>query len=643
MKRKHIMGGNIHYRRYRMPTSYVIDTSKSSNAKLVPLPVKAVKFAPGGFWNSYFEGNREISIPKLFELFEEKGVLDNFRRLTGKKQCERLGPVFTDSDIFKWMEGAAFALANEDDPVIHRQLETAITDILPAQCEDGYLNTYFTDPATRFTDFNAHEMYCAGHYFQAAVAIYRCLNDDRVLKSAVRYADYLYNRFGPGKKEKWVCGHPEIEMSLVELSRTTGDKKYLEFARHILDQLNADAGWVTCAERNYVVKFTDRKELFGHAVRNLYMSCAGSDIWAETGDKAFGEAVKTLWNNFVNCKIYITGGVGSRYIGEIIGLNYELPNLLSYTETCAAIAAVMWNYRNLQITGETAFADWMERSLYNGVISGISLDYQKYFYVNPLSSLGYHERRRWFDCTCCPSNIQRLLAALPGYLYSTDAEGVWVHLYDSNSAEVSLKNGSTFKLIQQTQYPYDGKVTIRVESAKSESFTMHLRIPGWASGYEVRINGKAGETSVKPGQYLSIKREWRSGDEVELMLPMAVKFIACHPMVENNYRQVAIMRGPLVYCLEDVDNSDLKSVHLAALKNDFTALSAKAGTIPAKGFQQAITAIELPGEEIQAGETLYSAVEKYETKVRPTKLTAIPYYAWANRGRSQMRTWIPIV
>jgi DUF1680 family protein len=303
----------------------------------------------------------------------------------------------------------------------------------------------------------------------------------------------------------------------------------------------------------------------------------------------------------------------------------------------------MWNYRNLHITAEARFADWLERSLYNGVISGISLDYRKYFYMNPLSSLGDHERQAWFDCTCCPSNIQRLLAALPAYVYSTDSESVWVHLYDSSSAEVTLKNGAEFKLTQQTKYPYDGKVTMTIQSARPAKFVIKMRIPNWASGYEIQINGKAGEKSAKAGEYLTIRREWRDGDRVELVLPMAVKFIVCHPMVENNFRQVAIMRGPLVYCLEDVDNSDLSSVHLAAMKNDFSTLSAEARTIQAKGFRQPITAIELPGEEIQAGETLYSEAKRYESVVRGVKLTAIPYYAWANRGRSQMRTWIPIV
>jgi len=578
-----------------MSKSRVIDTAHSSAAKLVPLSVSEVHFTPDGFWNNYLQGNRQISIPKLFELFEEKGILDNFRRLTGKKNCDRRGPLYTDSDVFKWMEAAAFALAGQDDPIIRAQLETAITDILPAQCDDGYLNTYFTDPAKRFTQIDAHEMYCAGHYFQAAVAIYRSLNDDRVLKSAVRYADYLYDRFGPGKKEKWACGHPEIELALVELYRTTGNSKYLEFSRHILNQLDTHAN----AQPAHTISFTRRTELIGHAVRNLYMACGASDLWAETGDSDVASTVMTLWNNLINRKIYITGGVGSRYHLEAIGLNFELPNLLAYTETCAAIANVMWNFRLLQITGDGRFADWLERSLYNGVLSGISLDFSKYFYMNPLASLGDHQRQEWFDCTCCPTNIQRLFAALPGYLYSTDQEGLWVHLYDSGTADVSLANGAGFTVIQQTKYPCDGHITITIRSAQPQTFALNLRIPGWADNYEVKINGTSHPKTSTVNGYLVIQRSWQNNDCIELTLPMPIKFIASHPAVTDNYRRTAIMRGPLVYCLEDVDNPDVNSIHLAAIKNDFNALAQKAKTTLAQKFNQPITAIQFPGQDIQ--------------------------------------------
>jgi uncharacterized protein len=619
----------------------VIDMSKSPTAKLTPLPINAVRLSPDSFWGKYQQAVCERSIPKLFELFEKKGILDNFRRLTGRKKCDRRGPYFTDSDIYKWMEAAAFALAAKDDATIRKQLETAITEIIPAQCEDGYLNTFFTNPKERFTNSDAHEMYCAGHYFQAAVAIYRCLNDDRVLKSAIRFADYLFDRFGPGKKEKWACGHPEIEMALVELYRATGDRKYLRFSRHILDQLNSGASYKTSWSQDLTVPFTQRKELFGHAVRNLYMACGGSDLWAETGDQSLGKAVVRLWENLVNRKIYLTGGVGSRYREEAIGLNYELPNLLAYTETCAAIANVMWNYRNLQITGEARFADWLERSLYNGVISGLSLDYTEYFYMNPLASLGDHHRQEWFDCTCCPSNIIRLLASITGYFYSTGRNGIWVHLYDSGTANLELPNGTAVTVVQETKYPFDGKIKLVLKMPHDAKFDLNLRIPNWAGDYSVKMNHKKFTAKTRSGNYVTIHRTWQNNNTVELDLSMPVQTVGCHPGVSDNVGKVALMRGPLVYCLENVDNPDLPSVHLAAVTKKATATVA-----PAKGFKlkQPIPAIKFSGGQFKAGKALYSPIETNAVKTKPAKLTAIPYFAWANRSKnSQMTVWIPII
>jgi DUF1680 family protein len=404
-----------------------------------------------------------------------------------------------------------------------------------------------------------------------------------------------------------------------------------------------EGGWAVTPDGTRTIKFTDRTKLFGHAVRNMYLSCAGSDYWAETGDPDFGQTVNRLWDNLVHRQMYITGGIGSRYRGEAIGLDYELPNLLAYTETCAAIGLVMWNYRNLHITAETRFADCLERSLYNGVISGISLDYRHYFYMNPLSSLGDHERFEWHDCTCCPSNIQRLLAEIPGYFYSTDDNGIWVHLYDSSTASIALRNGETVKLSQETKYPYDGAIALTLKTSKAVKFALHLRIPGWAEGYEIKVNGQAIEKTAGPGNYLAVNRIWSDGDKVELVLDMPIRFFTCNPHVADNLGQVAMMRGPLVYCFEDIDNKAIQSVHLAGVKNDFIPLAKAGKLISATGFDRPITAIELPGLEIASDETLYRPVARHELSGKPTRLTAIPYYAWANRGKSQMTTWLAIL
>ncbi len=610
--------------------------SKSQNAKLTPLPISAVRLSKDSFWRKYQQAICKKSIPTLFNLFEDKGVIDNFRRLTGRKKCDRRGPRYTDSDIYKWMEGAAWSLAVHQNPVIRRQLETAITEILPAQCSDGYLNTFYTDHAARFTNPDGHEMYCAGHYFQAAVAIYRSLNDDRILKSAIKFADYLYDQFGPGKPRKWACGHPEIELALVELYRTTGDKKYLDFSRHILNQINPVGTWYKPEiTHDKEVPFEDRKEFFGHAVRNLYMASAGSDLWAETGDQKIGRAVNRLWENLINRKIYITGGVGSRQQGEIIGLNYELPNLLAYAETCAAIANIFWNHRNLQITAEARFSDWLERSLYNGTISGFSLDYTHYFYENPLASFGDRNRQEWFECTCCPSNIVRLLASITGYFYSSGSDGLWVHLYDSNVVQFR-----DTEIIQKTGYPFDGRITFTFKMKKDTSFALNLRIPGWAENFSVKINNRPMKVKMEPGRYLALNRIWQNNDTATLELKMPVQPIVSHPHAIDNFHRVALMRGPLVYCLESTDNPGLTSVHLAALKPN---LISKAKIVPGKGFyKQSIPAIILPGLLIRPENTLYRPIRKYDIKSKPVTLTAIPYYAWANRGKnSQMTVWIP--
>jgi uncharacterized protein len=351
--------------------------------------------------------------------------------------------------------------------------------------------------------------------------------------------------------------------------------------------------------------------------------------------------VKRLWENLVDKKMYITGGVGSRYREEAIGLNYELPNLLAYTETCAAIANVMWNYRNLQITGEARFADWLERSLYNGVISGFSLDYTKYFYMNPLASLGDHNRQEWFDCTCCPSNILRLLASISGYFYSTSRDGIWVHLYDTSTATLELANGTAVTVVQETKYPFDGKIKLVLKMPQDAKFGLNLRIPNWAGDYSVKMNHKKFTAKTKSGNYLTIHRTWQNNDTVELDLPMPVQTIGCHPSVSDNVGKVALMRGPLVYCLENVDNSGLASVHLAAMKKRIAATVA-----PAKGFKlkQPIPAIQFGGVQIKAGEALYYPAAKDAVQTKPAKLTAIPYFAWANRSKnSQMTVWIPII
>jgi len=404
-------------------TAYVVDTSRSPHVKLHPVPLTAVRYT-GGFWRHYLDITAERSIPGLYRLFESKGVVDNFRRVSGRKDCPRRGPRYTDSDVYKWMEGAAYLLAQRDVPEVRKSLDGVIDEIVAAQDPDGYLNTMYRDPAERFTAYDSHEFYCSGHYFQAALAVLRCLGDDRAYQSALRLADYLDSRCGPKGETHWASTHPEIELALVELYRQSGDRKHLEFAQLLLERLPYETAWIPPSSGGcQPLPFTQRQTLFGHAVRNMYTAIGATGVWSENGDADYGRTIRRLWNNLVGRQIYITGGVGSRYSGEMIGPDYELPNRLAYAETCAAIGFVLWAHHNLLATGEGTFADWLEQSLYNGVISGLALDGETYFYQNPLASFGDHRRQAWYDTTCCPTNMVRLMASLPAFFYSTDAQG----------------------------------------------------------------------------------------------------------------------------------------------------------------------------------------------------------------------------
>ncbi len=620
-------------------SNIILDTSQSPKAKLTPIALQNLSFDENSFWGKYQHANITRSIPKLFELFEQKGILDNFRRIIGIKQCERKGPFFTDSDIYKWIEAAAYALSLKNDETIRKQYETAVELVTAAQEPDGYLNTYFTNPEDRFTDPNAHEFYCLGHLIQAALAAYRGLNDDRLLNCAIKFVELIYKEFGPNSEKQWASGHPEIELALVELYRATKNKKYLEFAKILLDRLNIDASWKTQWSRDITVKFKDRQELYHHAVRNLYMACAGSDIWAETNDEEIGQAVIRLWTNLVNRKIYVTGGVGSRYVHEMIGLNFELPNLFSYAETCAAIANIFWNFRNLQISANGQFADWLERSLYNAMLSGMSLDYTKYFYVNPQASFGEHKRKEWYDTTCCPTNLMRIIASLASYFCSTDQNNnIWIHIYDSATIRTEK-----MELKIDTQYPFDEKIEIKVSPKQESEFAIYLRIPNWANTFKAKINGENISVSPENG-YIILQRNWADNDTIQLSLPMPVKFIAAHPHVINDYQRVAIMRGPIVYCLESTDNPNIPSVHLSALEKNLSSVASQADATQSVNIAgQEIPAIKLQGKAINADERLYRFVEQYAIEAEPAELTAIPYYAWANRGESQMTTWVACI
>lgn len=626
----------------------VISTSSSPYARLHDVPIHAVRLGEG-FWKSRLEANREKSIPALLELLEGHGVVDNFRRLSGRKNVERRGFLFTDSDLFKWMEASAFALQSDNDREIKRKLDEIIDEVLAAQGDDGYLNTYHVDERAdqRFTNFAVnHELYCLGHLIQAAIAYYRGHGDRKLLNGAIRYIDYIMSIFGPGKRQCFP-GHPEIEMALVELYRTTGDRKYLEFSGYLLNDIDLQRIEEEVSDDDFRytfagLPFTSRRELRSHAVRAMYACCGATDYYMETGDEEVWKTLEILWNDMSRYKMYVTGGVGSRYRGEAFGNPYELPNERAYTETCAAIGNIMWNWRMLNATGEARFTDIMERALYNGFLAGVSMDGCHYFYRNPLLSLKNNERQPWYECTCCPPNVERMLASLPGYMYSTSKEGIWVHLYHSSELDWRLENGTGVMLTQETEYPWKGRIVITVTPEKKEEFSLFVRLPQWSAGARVTVNGEWVRGDYGPGTYCEINRVWNASDKLEIMLSMRVQTVFANPRVSESSGKIAIRRGPLVYCMESTDNSSFSLFDVVfplQPRNLSEGFSVKYLPKLLGGMvvlEKSAISFNPPLDETP----LYSNAPytQYNAQVRATM---IPYYAWANRGITDMTVWVP--
>jgi len=619
----------------------VVDTSHSRHARLLPVPLAAVTLSDG-FWEPRRRINREVTLPSQYRHCEETGRLDNFRRAAGKKEGSFQGIYFNDSDIYKWLEAAAWTLATDHDAGLAAMIETVITDIRDAQQPDGYLDTYFMfeKAKDRWSNLkDMHELYCAGHFIQGAVAHYRATGDERLLDVARRLADHICATFGPAEEGKLAKtdGHEEIEMALVELARATGEERYLRQAQFFIDiRGHGSIGGSNYHQEHKPVRELDR--MTGHAVRAVYLTCGVADLLAETGEAALRIALDRLWDNMTHTQMYVSGGIGSRYEGEAFGKDYELPNERAYTETCAAIGSVMWNWRMLQLEGDARYADLMEITLYNGVLAGLSLDGQSYFYQNPLADDGTHRRQPWFGCACCPPNVARLLASLPGYFYSVSPEGVWAHLYAEGTAHITLPDGATVGLVQRTRYPWNGDIEIEVEG--EGTFSLFLRIPAWCeAGATVQVNDEPISESAAPGSYRELRRAWRPGDTVRLNLPMPVRPLKCHPRVAENAGRVALMRGPILYCVEAVDNPgvDLRDVIVtgeAGISADFE--SDLLGGVVVLRTEVAV----VPPDEGWEGRLYRTAQPLAQRQTGFLDLTAIPYYAWANRDAGPMQVWL---
>ncbi len=631
----------------------VLDLTRSPHAKLRNVPVRAVTIKDG-FWNRRRRTNVERSIPTMHDLLESHGRMDNFRRMVGKSNAEQLGPVYSDSDIYKWIEAAGFAMQSGDLAPMRPAIDHMIDEIVAVQEKGGYLNTYYFGDRRNLamlpqTQTGGHELYNIGHMLQSAIAFYRATGDRRLLDAGSRFVDdFLLPNYGPAPKNPIVSGHPEIEMALIELYRIDGDRRKLDLAGYILQ---GDDRISLPAHRTIYMfsgtPFTRRTRLEGHAVRAMYACCGATDYYMETGDDSYWHTLSALWEDLSRHKLYISGGVGARSDGEAFGDNYELPNAQAYGESCAAIGNMMWNWRMLAVTGEARFADIIERALYNGINSGMSLDGTLYCYRNPLAfdpSTGEKIRNAWYDTTCCPPNLERTLASLPGYFYSTSKNGLYVHLYDNSDLDWHLEDGTALRVTQKTNYPWSGDVSLNITPSHDVDFVLYLRIPGWTDSASVSVNGKS-VSGVQRGQYLPIRRRWAPGDVVQLRMEMPVQVVESNYHVIENNGRIAVERGPLLFCMEQLDQPagiDLDNLAVALGRNPSTQFESEFRSDILDGVMLLRhTGVSL--ERPSSGVPLYSRYSTERVSTKRTALTFIPYYAWANRTPAPMQVWTPLL
>ena len=617
-----------------------------------PVPFTSVKVTDS-FWGQRLKASREVTIPLAFSKCEETGRYENFVRAAHPSDEYKVeGFSFDDTDVYKTIEGASYLLQTYPDKKLEKYIDSVLQIVAAAQEPDGYLYTARTmNPKhphdwagpERWTKVEelSHEFYNLGHMVEGAVAHYQATGKRNFLDIAIKYADCVCKAIGNGPdQKKLVPGHQIAEMALVRLYLVTGDRKYLDQAKFFLDARGYTSRKDAYSQAHKPV--LEQDEAVGHAVRATYMYAGMADVAAITGDSSYIKAVDRIWENIVNKKIYITGGIGSRHAGESFGDNYELPNLSAYNETCAAIGNVYVNYRLFLLHGDAKYFDVLERTLYNGLISGVSLDGGSFFYPNPLASTGGYSRKPWFGCACCPSNISRFIPSLPGYVYAVKDDHVYVNLYMGNRGELKVNN-KKIVLEQETSYPWNGDIRIRVVKG-ALPFTMNLRIPGWVRnevlpgdlyryddeqklGYTVTVNGEAVEGELQKG-YLQIERKWKKGDVVEVHFDMQSRVVRANEKVAADRGRVAVERGPIVYCAEWPDN-------------DFNVHNILLNQHPS--FQVVNNPDLLYGIcEITTDAQALSYDAAGRLIVKDVKLTLIPYYAWAHRGEGDMEVWLPI-
>ncbi|HTP10451.1 MAG TPA: beta-L-arabinofuranosidase domain-containing protein [Anaerolineae bacterium] len=629
--------------------------------QLEPVPFTAVAFNDT-FWAPRIEVNRTVTIPHVYQQCEATGCISAFDLNFQRPVPTPIILIFGDSDPAKWLEAASYSLATHPDRELEALIDRVADKIIRAQQTDGYLNTHFTvtQPDMRWRNLRDwHEMYCAGHLIEAAVAHYQATGKRELLDAVCRYADHIDAAFGrePGKKRGY-CGHPEIELALIKLYHATNNVRYLKLASYFVDERGAQPHYFDLEARergddpaNFWAKtyeycqaqvpVREQSKVVGHAVRAMYLLSAVTDLAHENDDPSLLATADRLWDNLLTRRMYLTGGIGPSRHNEGFTADYDLPDETAYAETCATIGLIQWNQRLLQFAGDSLYADVIERGLYNGFLSSVSLEGSTFFYENPLASVGSHHRQSWFECPCCPPNIARTLASLGQYFYSTGVHDVWVHHYAQGSVQLKVA-GHEVRLRQITNYPWDGDVKIEVDLHRPQTLTLHLRVPGWCEHWQLRING-APATDLKPpvNGYLAIEREWRMGDVVDYSMAMSVQTVWAHPAVRYLEGRVALQRGPIVYCLEGVDHDGIIL--------DRIAIDPK--QVLAGGWRVEHRADLLDGVNILRGAaqvvddagwegTLYRHTEPSSKEI---DVTAIPYYAWDNRAPGEMRVWLRAV
>ena len=570
------------------------------------------------FWSPRLSKHVSATLPVCIDQIENQtGRIRNFEN-AAKGEGEHSGIFFDDSDVYKALEGMAYSLINNPDPELEKKADEWIDKFAAAQQPDGYINTFYTLTGLdkRWTNMDKHEMYCAGHMIEAGVAYYQATGKRKLLDVCIRMADHMMSQFGPGKRH-WVPGHEEIELALVKLYQTTQEQKYLDFAYWLLEERGhghgtmGDEGKWDPVYYQDIVPVRQLTDISGHAVRCMYLYCGMADVAALKNDTGYIAAMDRLWDDVVHRNMYITGGIGSSRDNEGFTEDYDLPNLDAYCETCASVGMVLWNQRMNQLTGDSKYIDVLERSLYNGALAGISLGGDRFFYVNPLESKGDHHRQEWYGCACCPSQLSRFLPSIGNYIYASSDDALWVNLYIGNTGQIRI--GETdILLTQETDYPWDGSVKLTISTSQPLEKEIRLRIPNWCKTYDLSINGKRINVSEEKG-YAVIK-DWKSQDVIALDMDMPVEIVAADPHAKENFGKRAIQRGPLVYCMEEIDNPEYF---------DQIQLS------PSTTFQTAFVSDILNG------------IKTIKTNGRAQSATFIPYYAWDNRKAGKMRVWIP--